>query len=160
MQFALKCALICSLGLAGCGGSGGSTISSITNPPPVNAQTGYSNASISGSYAIGVSGTVVIGTVKADGNGNITGGTLTYVYGSSTSGDTPNCNLSVTGTYSVKSDGSGIATLQVAPGQTNPCTGTNYPSATLNSEFLLMASQQGSSVYLVNNSLGILASKQ
>ena len=160
MRFSAKCALICALGvLTGCG-SGGNSISSITNPPPVKAQTVYTNASIIGTYAVTASGTVVIGTIKADGNGNITSGTITDVYGTTSSGDTPNCSLSVTGTYSVQSDGSGTATLQISPGQTNPCTGSTFPGAVMNSQFLIEVSQEGASLYLVNNSIGIVASKQ
>jgi hypothetical protein len=76
--------------------------------PPVYAQTGYSNTSITGTYSIllsvGAQGTAA-GSFKADGNGNITAGTLKIVNYSST------CTVGFTGTYSLSSDASGTASL-------------------------------------------------
>lgn len=102
--------IVCLLGtiglisLAGCSGGGGSIVS----PSPVSAQTGYSNASISGTYSlllsVGSQG-AGIGSFSADGNGKISAGTLKIVNYSSS------CTVGFTGTYNLASNASGTATV-------------------------------------------------
>src|SRR5208282_1560673 len=65
---------------AGCGSSSSS--------PPTPNNTGFSNANLKGTYVISISGEdlntntndigpfAIVGTINADGNGNITGGTV------------------------------------------------------------------------------------
>ena len=97
--------LLALVALTGCG-SGGSTVLS---PPPTG---GFSNASLKGSYAFAFSGNnnfgffSIAGSLQADGNGNITGGSEDVSTGS---GVFP--NLAITGTYSIGADGRGTATL-------------------------------------------------
>lgn len=107
--------------LSGCSGSGNS-FSTIT--PTVSAQTTYSNASLSGTYSMSwfyfASGTgglnsfsySGVGTIKLDGNGNVTTGSIT-LNNSSTSFP---CTYTVTGTYSLQSTALGAATLQLSSG--------------------------------------------
>lgn len=98
--------------LAGCGGGG-----VVQAPPPSG---GYSNANLQGSYAFAFSGNnsfgffSMAGSLQADGNGHITGGSLDVASGS---GVFP--NLAITGTYSIGADGRGIATLNSSA---NPVT--------------------------------------
>jgi hypothetical protein len=75
-----------ALPLLSCGGSGNpSSSGTITNPSPVQAQTSYSAASLSGTYTVAmaagddaaiVSPVTFIGSLTFDGNGNITAGTI------------------------------------------------------------------------------------
>jgi hypothetical protein len=102
--------------LIGCGGgsssAGGGT--PVVTPPVVHA-AGFTNASISGGYAFGISGTAVnspeagSGVVTADGNGNITSGEETVNIGGIS------CHATLTGTYSVNANGTGIATVTATP---------------------------------------------
>jgi hypothetical protein len=111
--------------IAGCGSGG---VSSITNPPPVSAQTTYSNASLSGTYSLSLIGYATsqgnfsdfIGSFKADGNGNISSGTLTQ-YGTNNY-LTGTCPVTFTGTYSINSDASGTASITASSAGTNGCT--------------------------------------
>ena len=66
-----------SLGLLTSCGSSNSGSSIV---PPVQAQSGYSTASISGTYSVLFRQYFggYIGSFKADGSGNITAGTLTW----------------------------------------------------------------------------------
>lgn len=162
MRFAAKFAMICALGvLAGCSGSG---IGSITNPPPVNAQATYSNASLSGTYSINLAGingnngteSDFIGSFKADGNGNISSGTMTQ-YGTNDN-VTGSCALTFTGTYSLQSNASGTATVTIASSGTNGCT-LSGPV-----QFGIEAGQQGAILHFgESDGLGLVsgtASKQ
>jgi hypothetical protein len=157
--------LYCPLAfLTSCGGQ-----HSITNPPPVSAQQSYSNASLSGSYAI--TGVLAMGrgngtlpnccpggipilarTIQFDGAGHITGGFVTYTQPET---DYEVQNNEITGTYSISSDGSGTATIsfQLDGGQEpDPILNskglgyspTNYP-------FTLQVAQQGGVVVLTAN---------
>lgn len=105
--------------LLGCGSNGTSTASSgggIINPPPVHGAS-YSNASIKGTYTILLNNgdESALGSFTADGAGNISNGTITKY----ATGDY--CTDTLTGTYSIQSDGSGTATLNVAPAGASPC---------------------------------------
>jgi hypothetical protein len=96
--------------LAGCGGSS-------SNPKP---QGGFTNANLNGAYAVSFSGSnangffAVAGTVTLDGAGHITTGVL-----DDNRSPSPLTNLAVSGTYSVRSDGRGVATLVTTAGNFN-----------------------------------------
>lgn len=112
--------------LIACGG-GGSGQSFAPGPPPVQAQSGFSNASLNGTYGISFSGTQVssgsiqyvgdgIGTIQFNGSGSITGGSITNYTSSAT------CQSTVTsGTYSVSSTGAVTATIN-GSSSTSGCT--------------------------------------
>jgi len=131
-----------ALFLSGCShGSNGTSII-----PPVQAQAGYSNSSISGTYSIGLASpynnpdglgyTEAIGTLSADGNGNITGGSLTE----RGAGDTTVCTIAITGTYSLQSTAAGTATVTIKSTLTSgagPCR----PNRSI--AFAIAAGQQG-----------------
>jgi hypothetical protein len=156
MKFAAVLAATISLALlTSCGSSGGSSVT------PVQAATGYSNASVSGTYAFVNSAKFMIGTITANGNGNITSGTVN-VLTSSAPTVTPSCTISVTGTYTVQSSGAGTATLIVTAGQSNPCSGGYLSQAQefVAAPYLMEVAQQGSSLYLLNGSTEITATKQ
>src|SRR6266702_1084720 len=97
--------------LAGCGGG-----NSVSFPPP---QGGFTNASLNGAYAFSYNGSdaqgflAVAGSFQADGSGHITSGIedINSGFGIST-------NASVTGTYVVRADGRGSATLNSPAGNT------------------------------------------
>ena len=94
--------------IAGCGGGG-----SISFPPP---QGGFTNASLSGPFAFSYTGSdaegflAVAGSFQADGNGHITSGTQDI-----NSGLAITTNAAITGTYTVRADGRGSATLNSPP---------------------------------------------
>jgi hypothetical protein len=115
MTYATLIAL--SLLCISCGGNGNAA-----------AQSTFSLASLSGSYAGSFSGSINTGTqllpilgtgiFVADGAGNLTGHeTYTLV-------STP-CEAAIKGTYKVNPDGSGIDTITVTP-STPGCTGGSY----------------------------------
>ena len=167
---AMRCLALVLLGpiaifaIAGCSSGSASNSNPITNPPPVSAQTAYSNASLSGTYSIstgiysgaggcpsGETGVIAItGTMQFDGNGNITGGTFQY----------PICGqpansprvYTLKGTYSVSNSASGTATLTFTQisGNTNSGLVPLIPSATPYA-FNLQAAQQGASVILAES---------
>ena len=158
MRFAAAFAATISLALlTSCGSSGGST----SIETPVQAATSYSNASVSGTYAFVTD--LMIGTLTADGNGNITSGTMTHIISTAMGTSTPNCTISVTGTYTVQSSGAGTATLVVAAGGSNPCSsggGLGQAQLTMSSSYLMEVAQQGSSFSLLNSDFAISATKQ
>jgi len=112
-------AAISSIVLAvGCGGSSG--------PTPNN--NGFSNSSLSGTYVLAVSGTdvnakaasesffAIVGTITADGNGNITGGTVDINDPDlGTPGVFPGLSLTAS-KYSITQDGRGTGTLATPQG--------------------------------------------
>ena len=111
--------VLCALVFSGCSGSGSNSGNMI---PPVMAQQAYSTASITGTYSINSisieTGAVTtdIGSIKFDGNGKITGGTVNrYENGAL-------CTASVTGTYSINSDATGTATVNLSSSTNNGCT--------------------------------------
>ena len=144
----------------------------ITNPPPVNAQTTYSNAALSGTYSfssgIGEATNTnslipVAGTLQFDGNGNITSGTFQYPV-PGLPANNPRI-YSFTGTYSVSSSASGTATLTFTQLSGNTNQGFNPIIPTGSSfAFTLQAAQQGASVILAESDglqyISIIALKQ
>lgn len=105
--------------IVGCGGG-----SSVTFPPP---QGGFTNANLSGPFAFSYTGTdaggflAVAGSFVADGSGHITSGTQDINSGSAVS-----TNVAVNGTYLVRADGRGTATL-------------NSPAGTSTLDFVIVA---------------------
>lgn len=129
--------------LSGCGSSSGSG-SSTFNPPPVQAAS-YSNASVSGTYAVNLTDGdangiyTSMGTFSADGNGNLSSGALTeYTIGGS-------CTVTFTGTYAIQGDGSGTGTFLTSPGGATPCSHTG----TL--QLAVQAVQQGALLYIAES---------
>jgi hypothetical protein len=96
--------------LAGCGGPS-------NNPTP---QGGFTNANLNGTFAMSFSGSdvngffAVAGMITTDGNGHITAGVLDI-----NEAPTPVTNASVTGTYTVRADGRGVAGLTTSAGTFN-----------------------------------------
>ena len=147
----LRSAALCfPVVLAACSSANSSSSNPITNPPPVNAQTTYSNAALSGTYSISIvayvpSSNVLgsdLGTAQLDGNGNITAMSFADYY--SGTGGNP-CQFTGTGTYSVNSNASGTASVTLS--STN-CASSVPPGALT---FNLEAAQQGSSFLLTEN---------
>ncbi len=97
--------------LAGCGGGP-------SNPTP---QGGFSNASINGTFAVSFSGSdslgffAAAGSIQVDGAGHITAGTID-VNRLGANGVAQPVNSTVTGTYAVRPDGRGVATLTSSAG--------------------------------------------
>ena len=112
--------------LAGCGGG-----AHIATP----VAGGFTNASLNGTYAFAVSGTnangffSVAGSFQANGNGTITTGTEDFT------------NQTITGTYTVRSDGRTTATL----------TGTNV---TMTLDFVLLNTSTGLAIRFQNTATG------
>ncbi|MGA8090646.1 MAG: hypothetical protein WCA10_25450 [Terracidiphilus sp.] len=137
-------ALVSLVSLVGCGSSGGG--SSVVNPPPVQAQSGYSNSSINGTYSIMLSrgdAESDIGSFKADGNGKITNGTLTVIQGI----PGQNCPLTFTGSYSLQSTAAGTGTITTQPSTAPACA--NLASRTLN--FTIQAAQSGDTILIAES---------
>jgi hypothetical protein len=107
--------------LSACSGSGGQ------NSGTVLAQSGYTNASVTGTYAFSIvapyngSGPFYdeIGTITFDGNGHITGGSGTAYFATSS---TSCASTNLTGNYSVQTSGAGSGTLSSTVTGTG-CTG-------------------------------------
>ena len=103
---------LCATYAAACGGGG-------SNPPPPVAPVGFTNASLSGSYAFSMAGEDLsseplsrVGSFTADGNGNITAALEDVT-------DAGNVSQGVqftTGTYSIQSNGKGTLTLSSTVG--------------------------------------------
>jgi hypothetical protein len=97
--------------VTGCGGG-----NSISFPPP---QGGFTNASLSGPFAFSYTGSdaggflAVAGSFQADGGGHITSGTQDI-----NSGLVISTNTAISGTYTVRADGRGSATLNSPAGNT------------------------------------------
>jgi hypothetical protein len=133
--------------LTSCGSSGGGSTSII---PPVQAQSGYSTASISGTYSVLFHQYIFgayIGSFKADGNGNITSGTLTW----SNFGTTPYTCTGITfsGTYNLQSTAIGTASLTLTgPNVNSSCTS---PSAQTSGSFIIQAGSDGASLLLLES---------
>jgi hypothetical protein len=84
----------------------------------VMAQTGYTNASLNGTYSLSLVGPFTtasvsffsgIGTIQLNGTGGVTGGTLNIYFSATT---TP-CVYGAAGTYSIQSTALGTATLNL-----------------------------------------------
>src|SRR6185437_10333899 len=104
--------LVFALTLIGCGGGSSNSTPSTSMIPavqPVHAATGFTNASLSGTYAFGVTGVSTnaaeagSGVVAADGNGNLNAGDETINIGGTI------CHFTFSGTYSINSNGTGTA---------------------------------------------------
>jgi hypothetical protein len=97
--------------IAGCGGG-----NHLSFPPP---QGGFTNANFSGPFAFSYTGTdaggflAVAGSFQADGNGHITSGAQDINSGSGIF-----TNAAISGTYTVRADGRGSATLNSSVGNT------------------------------------------
>jgi hypothetical protein len=95
--------------LTGCGGG-----NSLSFPPP---QGSFTNASLNGAFAFSYTGSdangflAVAGSFQADGNGRITSGAQDI-----NSGFGIFTNAAITGTYTVRADGRGSATLNSSAG--------------------------------------------
>lgn len=89
-----------------CAGSGGA-ISGFSPSP------GFSLRSVHGTYATTIQGTAdAVGTLDADGAGNVTGGTETVSDGTNV------CVGSITGSYTVNPDGTGTLTIHFTTSST------------------------------------------
>jgi hypothetical protein len=123
------------LALAGCGGS------SVLAPRPLG---GFTNANLSGTYAFLITGTNtggffgIAGSLQADGNGNITSGTIDVNSPGTVGVQT---NVGASGTYIVHADGRGAAALNTSLG-------------TINVDFVLLSSQHGFIIRFDNNATG------
>ena len=137
MKFAAALAATISLALlSGCGSSGATSVIQ-----PVQAQSGYSNASVTGTYSVYLSeGTseTLIGSFAADGNGKITSGSLAENNGPG------NCTMSITGTYNITSSASGTATIASASAGLVGCPGSGNSTTSL--PFSIQVGQQGASI--------------
>ncbi len=135
--------------LSGCSGGGGSVIS----PNPVSAQTGYSNASVSGTYSLmlahGSQGTGT-GSFSADGNGNITNGTMTVVVGPATS-----CSVTFTGSYVLNSNASGTANFNATETSGSTACLSSFLQGSSNGawSFSMVAGSNGASLIFGTSSL-------
>jgi len=98
--------------LAGCGGNG----NSLSFPPPAG---GFTNANLTGPFAFSYTGTdsrgflAVAGSFQADGAGHITSGAEDI-----NSGFGIHTNAAISGSYTVRADGRGSATLNSPAGNT------------------------------------------
>ena len=107
-------AFLLVVALAGCGGS-----SFHSGPPPTG---GFSNSSFTGTYSFTIVGSntggffTIAGSITANGSGTITSGTVD-INSPGTIGVAT--NVSATGSYSVKADGRGTATLTTSAGTFN-----------------------------------------
>jgi hypothetical protein len=103
--------IIALIVISGCGGG-----SSLSFPTP---QGTFTNANLNGPFAFSYTGSdaggflAVAGSFQADGNGNITSGTQDI-----NSGAAVRTNASISGTYTVRADGRGSATLNSPVGNT------------------------------------------
>ena len=125
--------------------------SNASSSQTVYAQTTYSNASLSGTYSIEISGYpgepvmtsgsidwAGIGTLEVNGSGSVTGGTLNIYVG----GTAAPCVESVTGTYAIQSNAQGTATLALSSSTSGCDSSVSIP-------LVLAAADGGSSVMMV-----------
>lgn len=113
--------------LMACSSGGGSS-----GMQTVQAQSGYSNSSLSGTYSLtwwnfysvlnGISYYSAVGAITLNGAGAITGGTIT------TYNHTTVCPYTVSGTYNLQSTALGTATLNLIS-TTNGCTADSWQLA-------------------------------
>lgn len=125
--------------LAGCGGGSGQSFAPA--PQPVQAQSGFSNASLDGLYGVSFVGANVgsgaiqevldgIATANFNGQGGMTSGSLTEYTSSGT------CTYTISGTYSISITGAATWTVTAA----NPSPSTCPSGAT---QFSGTVSQSG-----------------
>jgi hypothetical protein len=152
MKFAAVFAAAITLTLiTSCGSSGGGSTSIV---PPVQAQSGYSDASITGTYSfiLNQSGDYsALGTFSANGSGTITSGTVTITNAGTPA---PSCSGTLTGNYSLLSSATGTASLTftITSGASN-CTGL-FPASWLT--FNIEAGSSGASLLLASSFNGNL----
>lgn len=145
-----------ALGLAvlsvSCGGGGGPTIF----PPPTVQAAAFSNASLSGGYSVADSGeTLGPGSIKFAEVGVITFDGAGGLKGSATMNDGGTiCLATVTGSYSINSDGSGSATLTQTPDAVSAARGCT----TITFQVALALSGGGAQVQFVETSSTEIAS--
>ena len=146
----LLCA-ISSLLLSFSGCSSGSS----TGMQTVLAQTGYSNASLSGTYSVqmvspysnsGVGFYNGIGTIQFNGSGSITTGTLNVYF----AGHTAPCVYGATGTYSLQSTALGTAALNLS-------TSTAGCAVTVTYQLSLAAANSGLGIQFASTDGNIIA---
>jgi hypothetical protein len=122
LSFSLAAVLCVSWLLAGCGSGSPSVATPAAGP--------FSNATFSGTYAIAFSGTntggffSLIGSLQANGSGQVTGGVVDVNTASGVL-----TSQSVTGTYTVRSNGQALALL-------------NTPSGSFNIDFVMISAQR------------------
>lgn len=148
MKIACVCALSSLLMIAGCSVNPNSSITT------VHAQSAYSNASFNGTYAFSLINVPDqnggAGTIVLDGNGNITGGSQTEYYPTTS----VTCVYNLSGTYSIQSSGAGTASLTGALNAALSGNGCNTSTFTM--QLALEGAGSGSAFEFVSTS-GIVA---
>ncbi len=150
----LRCTAVLIL-VAGCSNS--SSISD-SNSGTVHAQSGFSNASVNGSYGwqfsgrIGTAGAVtasVLGTGTLVANGGVFNGGFSETMVNISNGAITVCSGTVSGSYSVGPDGTGTASINpvVPPAQNGPGPCAFTSTAT----FHLVIAYQGHTVVFTSN---------
>jgi hypothetical protein len=154
------------LTLIACSGASGDAVSN-SIVPTVQAQSGYSNASLSGTYSVTFSSNggqipggnpyiySALGTIQLNGAGVVTGGVVTFSFSGSPA---VTCVENVGGTYSLQSSALGTASLSFTQ-QTGSC------STSFTIPLSIAAAGQGTTVLFqgsgpVANVLSGVASKQ
>jgi len=117
-RFTLPFALLGLVLLAGCG----------TNNTPNPNKNGYTNSDLNGTYVVSFAGTdvnvnastefffAIVGTITADGNGNITGGTVDINDGDLGGSGVFTAQAVSASTYSITQDGRGTGTINTPEG--------------------------------------------
>ena len=126
------CVFACLIAIAVSGCSSGG----LNAPTTVLAQSAYSAASLSGTYAFqtvtasdkNTPGLTYeqIGTLTFDGSGNVTGGTSTAYF----SGTAVTCTFTFSGTYTVQSSGAGTVAVTLTPTSASVSGGCTAGSST------------------------------
>ncbi len=143
-----------TLGLAllsvSCAGGGGPTMF----PPPTVKAAAFSNASLGGGYSFADSGETLatikfaeVGVITFDGAGGFKGNAAMNDGGAI-------CTATVTGTYSINSDGSGSATVTQTPDAVSTARGCT----TITFQVALALSDGGAQVQFVETSSTEIAS--
>ncbi len=123
-------------------------------PPPTVKAAAFSNASLSGGYSFADSGETLatikfaeVGVITFDGAGGFKGNATTNDGGTI-------CTATVTGTYSINSDGSGSATVTQTPDAVSTARGCT----TITFQVALALSGGGAQVQFVETSSTEIAS--
>jgi hypothetical protein len=134
------------LALCGCSTNGSSgaiqTVSAQT--------TTYTNSSVSGTYVLEMPDfqSDATGQITADGNGNLSGGSLNYYVetGITAPFTWTSCTQSISGTYNIQSNGNGTLSMALtAPTPAPPCANAGLLGTLTNGPYnmTLHAAQQG-----------------
>lgn len=143
------------MALAGCGGG----VQTTTGNP-----SGFTNSSFKGTYSFAISGNngggffAVVGSIIADGNGNITGGTEDI---NSPGTSVLLTNVAVTGSYAVRTDGRTVATITSSGLNPNITFGLNFVILNSSKALVIRFDQNGTAsgtIDLQNSSAFNLAS--